>query len=200
MQCSFKYSFLILAALLALPKIASGQKAYGRDLIGQIRERCEHFDGKIGVGVLGLNFQDRQLYNDTAFPMQSVYKFPLAIYTLSQVDGGRLRLDQPVPIVRTKLEQNTWSPMLSDFKKDTFSLTLSQLLLYSVSKSDNNACDILFKLAGGTKPVHEYFVDLGISQMAIGATEAEMHANWNTQYTNWDYNDGLFLVTNIKPA
>lgn len=182
--CRLAASITFFTALLVNINNAHGRN--NASLANKISKRCEGFPGKIGVGVLGLNFKDSLVCNDSIrFPMQSVYKTPLAIYILDRVDQKILRLDQTVRVVKSKLDQETWSPLLKDFKEDTLNLSISQLLLYSVSKSDNNACDLLFELAGGTKAVNNYFQKLGIREMSIAATEAEMHANWNTQYTNW---------------
>jgi beta-lactamase class A len=164
-------------------------------LLSKLRAIANGLDGKAGVGVLGLDFNDTLLLNDQLrLPMQSVYKFPLAITILSKVDKGELSLSQKVQINKANLEKDTWSPMLKDFKRDRFDMTLSDLLLYSVSKSDNNACDILFQFAGGTKAVDSYFKNQGIAGMAIAATEAEMHKDWNTQYTNWCFPSAMLQV------
>src|SRR6478736_1005313 len=141
-------TFLLLA-VFAYCGPAFSRKHSKDALLSQIRDRCRSFDGKVGVGILGLDFKDSLVYNDSMrFPMQSVYKVPLAIFILNRVDQKILRLDQSVRVLKSSLDQNTWSPMLKDFKEDTLNISISQLLLYSVSKSDNNACDLLFELAG----------------------------------------------------
>lgn len=64
-------------------------------------------------------------------------------------------------------------------------VTLSELLQYTVAQSDNNGCDILFRLSGGPEKVNEYIHKLGIKNIAIVATEHEMHQAWNLQFSNW---------------
>jgi beta-lactamase class A len=59
------------------------------------------------------------------------------------------------------------------------------LLKFTVSDSDNNACDILFRLIGGTKKVHQHLQKLGIKDLQIVATEEEMGQSWAVQYSNW---------------
>jgi beta-lactamase class A len=63
--------------------------------------------------------------------------------------------------------------------------TLSEVIVYAISYSDNNACDILFKVLGGTKKANDYIHSLGIKDVAIKATEKQMHGPWDVQYTNW---------------
>jgi beta-lactamase class A len=63
-------------------------------------------------------------------------------------------------------------------------VTLAELLKYSVSLSDNNACDILFNVIKGTAVADRYVKQLGIKNIAIKVTEAEMAKAWNLQYAN----------------
>lgn len=139
----------------------------------------------IGVGILGLDFEDSLLINGSdAFPMQSVFKFPLALAMLHQAEQRKQSLSAPVSFSRKSLEPNTWSPLLKEHPETEITLSLGELLRYSVSKSDNNACDILFGLAGGTAAVDRYIHSLGIKGISIKATEAEMRKAWKVQYTN----------------
>lgn len=123
--------------------------------------------------------------NGHEYPMQSVYKFPLSIAVLHEVDKGKLSLNRKIHIAKKDLRPNTWSPLREKYPDGNIDITVADLLSYTVSKSDNNACDILFKLMGGTKPVHQYIHSLAIKDIAITATEQEMTKGWNVQYTNW---------------
>jgi beta-lactamase class A len=117
--------------------------------------------------------------------MQSVYKFHLALAVLDRVDRGEWSLDQRVSIKRDELMVKTWSPMRDDHPDGNFEISLRELLRYTVALSDNNGCDVLFRLIGGTKKVDAYIKSLGVTDVAIAATEEEMHADWAVQFTNW---------------
>lgn len=93
--------------------------------------------------------------NNINFPTMSVYKFHLALAILKEVDKGKLNLKDELFITKYDLLEETYSPLRNDLKKEygekykektTFSVQLNELLSYMVSKSDNNACDILFRL------------------------------------------------------
>jgi beta-lactamase class A len=145
-----------------------------------------HARGSVGVAVLGPDNSDTLTVNGNGrFPMQSVYKFPLALAVLDQVDRGLLSLDQHVRIRKADLLPDTWSPLREDHPGGDVALTLSELLIYTVSKSDNNGCDILFRLLGGPKRVEEYIRSLGVTDIAIVSTEEEMHKDRRVQYGNW---------------
>lgn len=143
-------------------------------------------NGTVGIAVMDLDGKDMVTVNDGRhYPMQSVYKFPQAIYELSLVDRQKKSLDDVYFIPKEQLDQKTWSPIVDSFPNQDVTMRLSDLLRYLVSKSDNNACDVLFKNTEGVRAVNQYIHGVGISDIAIVATEREMHANWQTQYTNW---------------
>ena len=61
-------------------------------------------------------------------------------------------------------------------------MSVGELLRYSVSESDNNACDILFRYIGGVEVVDKYIRTLGITDFKIEATEEDMHEGFRYQY------------------
>ena len=117
--------------------------------------------------------------------MQSVFKFHLALMVLHEVDSGKLSLDQKIHLTKNDLNQKTWSPLAKKYPGGEVNLSLKDILTYTVSESDNNGCDILFRLVGGPQKVNEYIHSLGIKGVSIKATEEEMHKDWNVQYSNW---------------
>lgn len=152
----------------------------------KIAEIIEVAQGRVGVAIVGLENFDTLTFNDKyCYPMQSVFKFPLALAVLSETDKGILTLDQKIHLKKTDLLPNTWSPLREKYPIGNVDITLRELLIYTVSESDNNGCDILFRLMGGPVQVNQFIHNLGISEMAIAATEEEMHKDWNVQYRNW---------------
>jgi beta-lactamase class A len=116
--------------------------------------------------------------------MQSTYKFPLAMAVLHQVDKGKLTLNQKVHVNKTDIRK-TWSLIQEKYPDGNVDIPISELLKYSVSISDNIACDMLFRAIKGTAVADQYVKQLGVKNMAIKATEKEMAASWNVQYTNY---------------
>lgn len=134
------------------------------------------------------------LNEDHKFPMQSVFKFPLGMAVMNQVDKGKLTLGQKVHVTKQELDPNTWSPLQKKYPEGNVDLTIEELISYTVSQSDNNGCDILFKLLGGPKKVDEYIKSIGVKEMNIVATEAEMSTGWDVQYTNWSRPSGMLKL------
>lgn len=146
----------------------------------------KNYKADIGVAIYGIESGDT-LYvgKNKPYPMQSVYKFHVALAVLNQVDEGKLSLNQKILLTKRDLLPDTWSPLREKYKKGSVKIPLSEILNYTVSQSDNNGCDILFRLLGGTEKVHKYIHKLGVKEVAIKTTEEEMHKNDTAQFTNW---------------
>lgn len=141
---------------------------------------------RVGVSVLGLEDGKAVTVNgESKFPMQSVFKFPLALTVLSEVDKGRLYLNQEIDIRKNDLLPNTWSPIREKYPDGDIKMSLSEILKYTVSQSDNNGCDILLRLIGGPKVLNNYIHGLGIKDFSVQFNEQEMHQDWNNQFLNW---------------
>jgi beta-lactamase class A len=141
--------------------------------------------GHVGMAMMSLEDGDTMTLNGCdRYPMQSVFKVPLAVAVLNQVDQGKLSLDKIVHIRKEELLPDTWSPIRKKYPEGT-DMKLRDILAYTVSQSDNNGCDILFRLIGGTAYVEQYIHRIGIDSISIKATEEQMAQAWDAQYTDW---------------
>ena len=172
--------------LLFLLLLLFGTNGWAQDLRAEISQIIQSVKADVGVAIKHMENGDTLTFSGRRpFPMQSVFKFPLAIAVLNQVDKGKLSLQQKVSIAMDDFIPNTWSPIAEKYPKGGVELTIRELLSYTVSQSDNNGCDILFGLVGGPARVQEYFHGLGLKRIAIVNTEAEMHQSWNVQFNNF---------------
>jgi beta-lactamase class A len=172
---------LIVVALSASCTNLAAQKL----LRTQLADIAESISGDVGVAVRLIERGDTISYHGAhPFPMQSVYKFPLALQVMNDVDNGKLTLNQKIPVTTAEYYQ-THSPLMQEFPEGNADLTVGDALRYMIEWSDNVACDILFKLVGGPKRVDLFINGQGIRDMALRNTEREMHANDQLQYQNW---------------
>ena len=142
--------------------------------------------GTVGVAMMELGGGKAFVVNgNVKFPMQSVYKFPLALAALAQVDTGKLALDQKLLITKKDLAPNLYSPIRDKYPEGNVTLTLAEVLAYTVSQSVNSGCDFLFRLLGGPAQVNNYVHSLGAQEIAITTTEEEANTAWSVQFTNW---------------
>ena len=138
----------------------------------------------VGVSILGIEDKDTlSIHGNRSYPMQSVFKFPIALAVLAETDKGKLSIHQKVTIRKTDLPSDTWSPIKVKYPNGTV-LPLSEIINYTVSESDNAGCDILLRLLGGPNVVNTYLATHNFKNISIHATEAEMHKDWNVQFTN----------------
>ena len=140
----------------------------------------------VGVSIIGNKGKDTiSFYGERRFPMQSVFKFHIALAVLSEIDKGKLSLQQKVAISKDELlPEDFWSP-LRDENPNGGSFTIEKLIQYSVSNSDNTACDILIRLIGTPKTVEEYFKKNNIKDIQINFNEEDMQAKWENMFENW---------------
>jgi beta-lactamase class A len=151
----------------------------------QIKDIIKPAKGIVGVSLLDLESRDTLSVNgDARLVMHSVMKFPIALTVLHWVDSGKLTLNQMIHIKKKDLPK-TYSPLRDKYPKGNVDVSVSDLLSYMVSLSDNDACDILLKVIDGPKTVQDYMLRLGIRGIAVRATEADMASSWELQYTNW---------------
>lgn len=174
---------LIFLFILAVIDNVNAQKD---DLRKKLNEIAATIDGQVGIAIMDLSTKDTLVHNvHGIFPMQSVFKFPVALAVLDRIDKNKLALSQKISLKKRDLLPNTWSPLRDKYPEGNVSVTLEEILMYMVVYSDNNACDILFRLLGGPKNVNKYIHGLGVAEMQIKNTEEEMHKEWNVQFDNW---------------
>lgn len=139
----------------------------------------------VGVSIMGNAGKDTLSINgDKRFPMQSVFKFPIALAFLSQIDDGKFSLAQKIKIDKKDLSPNLYSPIRDDFPNGAI-LTLAKILEYTVSKSDNIGCEVLLKLIGGPQIVESYFKRNNFKNIAVKFNEKMQQDNWDLQFQNW---------------
>ena len=152
----------------------------------QIEQLLATKNARVGVSFSGIEKQDTLTINGSShFPLQSVFKFPIALKVLHLVDQKKLSLDQKIYIPKSDLLPDTWSPLRDKYPDGNVKIPLAEIIRFMVSESDNNACDILLRLVGGAKTVNDYIHELGIKNIAIRYNEEEMHREWNVQFYNW---------------
>lgn len=149
----------------------------------------------IGVSVWHLQKGDTLSINGTKhLSMQSVFKLHIAMATLDLVDKGQLKLNQKIKLTKQNLLPDTWSPLREKYPNGNVEIPLSELLEFSVSQSDNNACDIILDLIGGTKVVQNYIDRIGVKDFQIVANEQKMHEILDIQYQNYSSTNAVNSV------
>lgn len=177
-----RYLFPILAAFFLVASV----KAQQTSLETRITDFAKDKKATIGLAVLTDKNETMQYNNPIHFPLLSVFKFHVALAVLDKMDKHGTALDSTLFVKASQLHPDTYSPLRKKFPNQDLSISLKDLLRYSVSLSDNNACDILIDYAGGIKHINDYIQKLGIRDCHLSKTEADMHRDIeNSQYSNW---------------
>ena len=155
------------------------------NLKNEIESLIKSKNATVGVSIIADNFKDTININENFhYPMLSVFKFPIALTVLSEVDKGNFKLNQKVKILSKDLLPDTWSPIREKFPNGT-TMTISDIVKYTVAQSDNNGCDILLRFLGGTAVVEKFLLQNQINDIAIKVNEEDMHREWEIQFQNW---------------
>ena len=139
--------------------------------VSRIAERAR--PGVLGVGVMNLESGESWDFNgERRFPMQSVFKAPLAAAVLAEVDAGRLRLDDTLTLADGDL-----SPPLSpiaDAYPARRDYTVGELLAAAAGVSDNTAADVLMKRIGGPGAVTAWLLGEKVEEVRIDRYERQL--------------------------
>ena len=171
---------LAVCLLLTLPCVQA-QDRLTKELDSLLQDKR----ATVGVAVVLDGCETFTYNNQLRFPLMSVFKFHQALAVLDYLDREQLPLDTEIFVRKADLLPDTYSPLREARPKGEFKMSVGELLRYSVSESDNNACDILFRYMGGTDVVDSYIRTLGITDFKLEATEEDMHKSFKHQYLNW---------------
>jgi len=154
-----------------------------QDQLAQIASAAR---GKVGVLALVLETGESVSLNPRDhFPMQSVYKLPIGMAVMKQIDAGKLKLDQKVPVTKRDFVRVGQHSPIRDRNPNGAELSVGELLRFAISESDGTASDVLMKVAGGPEAIQAYLTELKITDMVVLNTEKEIGQDWRTQYRNW---------------
>lgn len=160
--------------------LLSGQSQPAQDIEDIIRQK----QASTGVAVL---YGDQAIIigNEQQYPIMSVFKLHVAITALKKMEAEQIALDSMTHIEPEQMHKNTYSPLRDKYPDQRISISYKDIIEYTVTHSDNNACDWLIGFAGGIREVDAYIKSLGIKDFNLSRTESDMHADLANCYDNW---------------
>jgi beta-lactamase class A len=168
----------VTAFLLAIWLCADPATQIARDA-GRVGVEAVVLEGVLeGKEVLAFHSREQ-------FPMQSVYKLPIAMAAMAQVDASRLKLDQIIHVPPSEYVPAGLHSPLRDAHPGGADVPLSEILRLAVSESDGTASDVLLRLIGGPPAAMEYLHRIGVTGMMIRDSEMNMSRAWAIQYANY---------------
>ena len=171
------------AIIFALAATGASAAACAQDAERRISEMTAGKPAEVGVAWIA-DGKAHAVNNADGYPLMSVFKLHGAVAALRRMERRGTPADTLITVRATEMEKDTYSPMLKRYGGRDFTIRLDSLLRYSVAESDNNACDIIMRLAGGTDGVNAEMRAIGLTGYAITETEASMHADPTRSYNN----------------
>jgi len=115
----------------------SGITISNADRTNELRDQIEQISQvalwRIGMKATVLETGELVTLNgDQQFPMQSVYKFPIGMTVLVQVDRGKLKLDRQVRVEASDFVSDLQHSPIRDENPQGVELSLAELLKYMV--------------------------------------------------------------------
>jgi beta-lactamase class A len=152
----------------------------------ELAKVSEPANGRVGVGAFFVETGQAAYLDRTGhYPMQSVYKLPIAMAVLKMIDEGKVKLDQQEHITPDDFVRvGFYSPIRSNNPNGTV-LPIGEILRASISESDGTASDVLLDLAGGPEAVMNYLKSIGVNDVIVADSEKSISKDWITQYRNW---------------
>lgn len=155
------------------------------ELEKQFAEIAKEARGKVGVAAVVLESGENAALNGAEkFAMQSVYKLPISMAVMKQVDDGKFTPDQQIAITKADFVSPAQRSPIRDQFGDGTSLPLWHVIEYAIGESDGTASDVLLRLIGGPAEVQKYVDEIGVKGMTIKNTEKEFAKDWKVQYEN----------------
>lgn len=165
----------------------------------QMEEIARAAHGHVGAAAMVVETGRRtSFHGGERFPMQSVYKFPIGMAVLRDVDDGKLSLDQELRVAPGDLvPKDLHSPLRDEHPKGNVDISIRELLRLTIAESDGTASDVLMRAAGGPERVTRYLGGLGVDGVMVATTEAEMATGPMVQYRNWATPDSAVKMLEV---
>jgi beta-lactamase class A len=161
------------------------------DLTVLIEKTAGPAKGRVGAYAVVLETGESvELDANGQYPMQSVYKLPIAMAVLRQVEEGALKLDQKVRVEKDEYVRAGMRSPLRDKNPKGADVTVEELIRLSIIESDGSASDVLMRLAGGAAAIRDYLTGITIGEVTVANPEKEIGQDWETQYRNWATPEG----------
>jgi beta-lactamase class A len=142
------------------------------------------FDGRVGIVVRSVEDGWTASFGAAGlFPQQSVSKLWVASTVMGQVDAGNLHLADPITLTAKDLTI-FHQPIRKRIGDGAYTTTISELLWFAMTQSDNTANDALFRHVGGQAGVGKFLAAKGLDEIAIGPGEKQLQIK--TAGMTWD--------------
>lgn len=174
-----------------------GQSAVLENLRVSLEKIAAKYPGEIGIALLTGDGDTLVVNNETKYPLMSVFKLHQALALCDLFEQRATSLDTVVELPASRLNPDTWSPMLKDHPEKTIELPVRELLRYTLMQSDNNASNYMFETLRSVAETDSFVATLiPRESFRLAVTEADMWSDHNRCYENCSSPLGAAMLIN----
>lgn len=183
----------------AQPPAARRQAEGGEDaaLSARLKELCARAGGECAAAVVHVESgRVASFEGERRQPLYSVFKLPLAVAVLQDVEAGKLSLDQKI-----RVEPEEAAPGVkanSDLWRKVSDRTVRELLEFSIVRSDNTSSDKMLGLVGGPSVVTERMRALGLNNIEVRSNVREFLKSREAHPNNGSAADLARLLARLR--
>ena len=171
--------FSVACALVALLLITSCTTQDRPDLASfesEFSRLIQEFDGRAGIYVKDLvTGKELAINADTLYPTASMIKVPIMVAVFDRIERGELDYQQKL-VYRDSLFYSD-GDVTGEFR-DSATVSLAEMVMLSISKSDNTASLWLQELAGTGTMINEWLDKNGFVGTRMNSRTPERRGDW----------------------
>jgi beta-lactamase class A len=166
-----------MAVLLAIFSLTAPHPRDGgrtAALEAELARIASESDGTVAISVVHVESGERVgLRSGEALPMASVYKLPISIAAMAQVQSGALKRSTAIRIDPDDYRRGH-SPLADRMKGRPTTITVREAIEMILVDSDNTASDALLRSVGGPERVMAELRRLGVAGVDVSRSEREL--------------------------
>jgi len=130
------------------------------------------------------------------FPMQSVYKLPIAMAVLKRIDNKTLTFEDKITVQPKDFVSRREFSIATKYPKGA-DLPIRELLDYMISESDGTACDALMRMLGGPEAVTKNLREWGVDDIVLATYEQDMFKSPSVSFQNWSTPEAMVQLLKL---
>lgn len=182
-----KYHIWLITAICLISGVSCNRNSRSSEtsLQEELYKFVDSVPGTVGVAFVS-DGNPVTVNNGVHFPMMSVFKMHEALAVADKLEKQGISLDTLLSVNEGELDHDTWSPMLKEYTAESFTIPVGKLLEFAVTKSDNNASNLLFRHIASPTETDAYIRSIAKdTTFRISYSESEMKANHVLSYCNY---------------
>ena len=163
----------------------------------QIQEIASVTKGPVGAAAMIVETGERaSISGCERFPMQSVYKLPIAMAVLKRIDNNTLTFDDKITVRPREFVSRREFSIATKYPTGA-ALPIRELLDYMISESDGTACDALMTMLGGPEAVTINVREWGVNDITLVTYERDMFKTPSVSFRNWSTPEAMVQLLTL---